>query len=427
LPNTLSQLLRAAIPPVWLAAFLYLAFKGATVAPPSNAGLYALAASGATYFALFEPAQVRRLMREHRTVLTAAWLLAFAILLSEAAGKLRGLAPPHPLPPQAGLLLCLPALALFLMDSRNLRAVVALFCAVCAWHFVAMPIEAILGAKLSWHPIDLLPRVAGPLKYQASGLAWQAYYFPGLFLPLFYLAWGPIYEKRVFPDLPVSRRAMLAFPFVWLIPAACVQSRSAFAGAMCAALLALIASSRTRQLRTWLAAGLLAFFAVGIYWYLFAENKSGAELRIAYFKLYMGDALEWRWLATGRSFYLDPDPRMAVAGMIPLQHSHNDIAQVFYSWGLPGLLAYLAFWAALLKLVYSRFWVNGEYWPASALIALFPSMVTDLGFQHYEKAAFLVLLTAFCMALRAREAAAAGPAPMSAAPDFPAPGSTLKV
>jgi hypothetical protein len=426
LPNTLSPLLRAAIPPVWLAAFLYLAFKGATVAPPSNAGMYALAASGATYFALFEPAQVMRLMREHRTVLTAGWLLAFAILLSEAAGKLRGLAPPHPLPPQAGLLLCLPALTLFLMDSRNLRAVVALFCAVCAWHFVAMPIEAILGAKLSWHPIDLLPRVAGPLKYQASGLALQAYFFPGLFLPLFYLAWGPIYEKRVFPDLSLSRRAMLALPLFWLITAACVQSRSAFAGAMCAALFALIASSRTRQLRIWLAAGLLALFAVGIYWYLFAENKSGAELRIAYLKLYMGDALELPWLATGRSFYLDPDPP-AVPGMILLQHSHNDIAQVFYSWGLPGLLAYLAFWAALLKLVYSRFWVNGEYWPASALIALFPSMVTDLGFQHYEKAAFLVLLTAFCMALRAREAAAAGPAPMSAAPDFPAPGSTLKV
>jgi hypothetical protein len=405
LPNKLFLFLRAGIPPLWLTAFLYLAFKGATVAPPSNTGLFALAATGAAYFALFEPAQVKRLMREYSAVLAAASLLALAILLSEAAGALRGIAPRHTLPPQAGLLLCLPALALFLMHSRNLRAVVALFCAVCAWHLVAMPLEAVAGAKLSWHPIELLPRVAGPLNYQASGLAWQAYYFPGLFLPLFYLAWGPIYEKRVFPGLGISRRTMLALPFVWLIPAACVQSRSAFAGAMCAALLALIASSRTRQLRTWLAAGLLVAFAAGIYWYLFAENKSGAELRIAYFKLYMSDALEWRWLATGRSFYLDLDPRMMPPGMIPLQHSHNDIAQIFYSWGLPGLVAYIAFWAALLKLVYSRFWVNGEYWPASALLALLPSMVTDLGFQHYEKAAFLVLLTAFCIACRAREPA----------------------
>jgi len=426
LPNNLLQYLRAAIAPVWLAAFLYLAFKGATVAPPSNAALYALAASGAGYFAWFEPAQVRRLVREHRAVLAAAFVLALAILLSEAAGKLRGVAPPHSLPPQAGLLLCLPALALFLADRRNLRAVVALFCAVCAWHFVAMPIEAIAGAKLSWHPIELLPRVAGPLNYQASGLAWQAYYFPGLFLPLFYLAWGPIYEKRVFPDLSLSRRTMLALPFVWLLPAACVQSRSAFAGAMCAALLALIASSRTRQLRTWLATGLLILFAAGIYWYLFAENKSGAELRIAYFKLYMLDSLDWRWLATGRSFYLEPDLRMMAPGMIPLQHSHNDIAQIFYSWGLPGLAAYIGFWAALLKLVYSRFWLNGEYWPASALVALFPSMVTDLGFQHYEKAAFLILLAAFCIALRAKEAAAAGPAPASAAPNAPASGTTLR-
>lgn len=426
MPNNLLLFLRAGIPPVWLTAFLYLALKGATVAPPGNEGLFALAASGAAYFALFAPGQVKRLMREHRGVLAAALLLALAILLSEAAGAIRGVAPAHPLPPQAGLLLCLPALALFLMDSRNLRGVVALFCAVAAWHLIAMPVEAVLGAKLSWHPIQLLPREAGPLNYQASGLAWQAYYFPGLLLPLFYLAWGPIYEQRVFPHLTASRRTLLALPLLWLIPAACVQSRSAFAGAMCAALLAVIGSSRTRQLRAWLAAGLLVAFAAAVYWYLFAENKSGAELRIAYFKLYMRDSLDWQWLATGRSFYLDPDPRMMAPGMIPLQHSHNDIAQIFYSWGLPGLVTYVAFWAVLLKLVYSRFWVNGEYWPASALLALFPSMVTDLGFQHYEKAAFLVLLTAFCIACPAKQRPAREPALAPAAPDHAGSGSTLR-
>ena len=407
---------------LWLAGFLFLALKGATVAPPSNAALLALAASGSGWFLAFERRQVRRLWDDHRAMLLAVLLLAAAILFSEAVGKLRGEAPAHPLPPQAGLLLCLPALALFLRDDRTLRAVVLVFAAVCLWHLVAMPLEAVTGLKVSWHRIELLPRDAGPFHYQASGLAWQAYYFPGLFLPLFYLAWGPVFEKRVFPGWPekrvlpgwpLSQRAMLALPLVWLVPALSVQSRSAFAGALAAALLAIVGAGSTRRARTWFALAVLAMLGAAVFWLLFAENKSGAELRVAYFKHYMRAALDWQWLATGRSYYLDPDLRMMVPGMQMLQHSHNDIAQIFYSWGLPGLAAYIAFWVALVRLVWTRFVARGEYWPACALVALFPNMVTDLGFQHYEKAAFLVLLTAFCLACagRPRPALAAAGAP----------------
>lgn len=387
---------------LWLAGLLFLAFRGATVAPPSNAVLFALAAAGNAWFLVFEPAQVRRLLHEHRAMLLAVLLLAAAILSSEAAGRLRGEAPPHPLPPQAALLLCLPPLALFLRDERLLRAVVLVFAAVCLWHLVAMPLEAVLGLKVSWHRIELLPRDAGPFHYQASGLAWQAYYFPGLFLPLFYLAWGPVFEKRVLPDWPLSRRAMLALPLVWLVPALSVQSRSAFAGALAAALLAIVGASRARRMRTWVGLAVMALLGAAVFWLLFAENKSGAELRIAYFRHYMRAALDWQWLATGRSYYLDPDLRMMVPGLQMLQHSHNDIAQIFYSWGLPGLAAYVAFWVALVRLVWTRFVGHGEYWPACALVALVPNMVTDLGVQHYEKAAFLVLLTAFCLACAAR-------------------------
>ncbi|HWI84179.1 O-antigen ligase family protein [Ramlibacter sp.] len=396
---------------LWLAGFLFLAFKGATVAPPANSAFFALAALGSAWFAAFDRARVRELWREHRGLLATVLLLAAAILFSEAVAKARGEAPAHPLPPQAGLLLCLPALALFLRDERALRAVVLVFAAVCLWHLVAMPLEAVLGVKVSWHRIELLPRDAGPLHFQASGLAWQAYYFPGLFLPLFWLAWGPVYERRVFPGWPLSPRAMLVLPLLWLVPALSVQSRSAFAGALTAALLAIVGASRAKRLRTWFAVGLLAIFAAAVYWHLFAENKSGADLRVAYFKHYVRAAMDWHWLATGRSYYLDPDLRMMVPGMQMLQHSHNDIAQVFYSWGLPGLLAYLAFWVALVRLVWTRFARHGEYWPACALIALLPNMVTDLGFQHYEKAAFLVLLTAFCLACagRPRPARAAAP------------------
>lgn len=387
---------------LWLGGLLYLAFHGATVAPPSNLALFALIVTGAGFVAAFARPQLRQLWREHRSLLLAVLALAAAILWSEAVGAWRGEAPPHPLPPQAPLLLCLPLLALFLLDERNLRNVVIVFALVCVWHFIAMPLEAVWGLKVSWHPIDLLPRDAGPLHYQASGLAWQAYYFPGLFLPLFYLAWGPIYEQRVLPGWRPSRQAMLALPLLWLIPAACVQSRSAFAGAMAAALLAIIGASRRRHLRTWFAVAVLAAFAAAIYWQLFADNKSGADLRIAYFKFYMRAALDWHWIATGRSYYLDPDLRMMVPGMQMLQHSHNDIAQIFFSWGLPGLLAYLAFWVVLVRLVFTRFVAQGEYWPACALVALFPNMVTDLGFQHYEKAAFLTLLIALCLACAGR-------------------------
>jgi hypothetical protein len=393
-PPTVARTFAAA----WLAGFLYLALHGTTVLAPNNIGLWGLAASGSAWFAVFGRDRIAPLAREHTGLLAAVLLLAVAILVSEMAGRWRGEAPAHPLPPQAGLLLCLPPLALLLTEQANLRAVVLVFAAFCLYHFVAMPLEATTGVKVSWHRIELLPRDAGPLHYQASGLAWQAYYFPGLFLPLFWLAWGPLYEQRVLPRWPHSRATMLALPLLWLIPAASVQSRSAFAGQLAAALLAIVGSSRTRRLRTWLAIGLLGALAAAVYWELFAQNKSGADLRIAYFNHYMRAALDWHWLATGRSFYLDPDLRMMVPGMQMLQHSHNDIAQIFYSWGLPGLATYIAFWVVLVRLVVTRFVRHGTYWPACALVALFPNMVTDLGFQHYEKAAFLVLLAALCMA-----------------------------
>lgn len=416
LPSS-RPLLARTVATLWLAGFLLLAFKGATVAPPSNAVLFALAAAGTAWFLATGRPQARQLWVEHRGMLVTVLLLAAAILLSEAAGKWRGQAPAHPLPPQAALLLCLPALALFLREEGALRGVVLVIAAVCAWHLVAMPLEAVLGLKVSWHRVELLPREAGPFQYQASGLAWQAYYFPGLFLPLFWLAWGPVYERRVFPGWALSQRALLALPLAWLVPALAVQSRSAFAGALAAALLAIAGASRTRRLRTWLALAVLALLGAAVFWLLFAQNKSGGELRVAYFMHYMRAAVDWQWLATGRSYYLDPDLRMMVPGLQMLQHSHNDIAQIFYSWGLPGLAAYLAFWVGLVRLVWTRFVARGEYWPACALLALIPNMVTDLGFQHYEKAAFLVLLAAFCLACAGRPRPAGTPAAAQAGPE----------
>jgi hypothetical protein len=75
------------------------------------------------------------------------------------------------------------------------------------------------------------------------------------------------------------------------------------------------------------------------------------------------------------------------------------MVQMLYSWGLGALLAYIVFWYGLLRLVYSGFVARKEYWPACALLVAVPGMITDLGFEHYEKAAFLVILAAFCVAL----------------------------
>jgi len=78
-------------------------------------------------------------------------------------------------------------------------------------------------------------------------------------------------------------------------------------------------------------------------------------------------------------------------------HSHNDIAQILYCWGLVALVAYAVFWVALAKDAVAGYVKQAEFWPLCALVALLPSIVTDLGLQHYEKAVFLVLFAAFCV------------------------------
>jgi len=295
------------------------------------------------------------------------------------------------------LALCLPPLTLYLKDAARQRAVLTVFGAFTAWHFVAMPVEAIWGAKLSWHPVMLLPRDAGPLHYQASGLAWQAYYFPGLFLPLFYLAVGPWLAGRTGSSETPRRGLWALLCALWLVPVICVQSRSAFGGAAVAALLALVAYKRPKHLAAWLALAGLGCIAAATYWYLFAENKSGMDLRWGYFQLYMRESLRWPVVLAGHGFTLVPNLAMMAPGFPPLEHSHNDLIQTLYSWGAVTLLGYLAFWAALVHIVWTRFAARREVWPLCALLAIVPSLMTDLGYQHFEKAVFLMLLAAFCM------------------------------
>jgi hypothetical protein len=139
---------------------------------------------------------------------------------------------------------------------------------------------------------------------------------------------------------------------------------------------------------------------------LFSQNKSGAGLRWAYAQLYLQASFDgWRlWLGHGLSAY---PPAALKLPDYPISHSHNDLVQVLYSWGLLALVAYAVFLVEILRRVV-RLAREGVWWPLACVVALAPNMVTDLGIQHYEKAAFLVLLAALCIAQRPREAQVTG-------------------
>jgi hypothetical protein len=395
---SMSWLIGRLLPGAWLVAFVVLATTYASFAPPHPHAFPALALAGLLYCWTVQRAALLQLLRDNRLIFSALLALAAAIFISELAARIRDATRVQPVPAQAALLLCLAPLALFLQDRQRMRMVVAAFAALCLWHLVAMPVEAMTGAKLSWHDVPTLPSHVALVPYLASGLALQSYFFPGLFLPLFYLVCGAVLERQVWGRWQLTPRIWLFASFLWLLPTAAVQSRSALAGVLAATLVGLLVQRKGRHPRLWLAAGLVVLLSGAVYWYLFGENKTGPGLRWAYFKLYVVESMRWPWMLAGHGYTTIPDPQMQVPGLQWLHHSHNDIAQMLFTWGLPATLAYLAFWFGLLRLVWTRFWKQAEYWPVLALVAVAPHMVTDLGFHHYEKAVFMLLLAGFCLA-----------------------------
>jgi hypothetical protein len=389
----------------WLGIFYVLLVIGASPAPPAAHAFPALALAGLLYGWAFRREALKALLARHRTLLGASVAFVFAVLLAEGWLAFRGLRrSAGALPSQVGMLLCLAPLALFLQSRRLVRASVVLFGLFCLWHFVALPVEAIAGTRLGWFDMPLHHREWGPFDYQAAGLAWQVYFFAGLYLAMFYFAVGPAAEEGLWPRLVITPETQFLLGLVWLAVISGLQSRSAFAGVLAATLAGGIASLGGRSRRPWLALALAGLAGVALYWLLFHENKTPPGLRWAYLQLFVQRSLEWPWILTGRSYSVVPDGGMAVPGLEFLPHSHNDLAQVLFFWGLPVLLAYLVFWGALLRLAWTGFWRQGRRWPLLAFVAVLPSMVTDLGFHHYEKAAFMVILGGLCMAL-------AGPRP----------------
>jgi hypothetical protein len=401
LTQHIHRLARAVVPPAWIGVFAFLAMKGSSPIPTPLPWLLWLAAAGFLYCSIYCRTELSGLFSGHRLLMGGLLGLALAIAISETIARVIDvpLLPPF-FPAQIGLVLCAAPLAVLLMEPRWMRALALVFLAVCGWHFVALPVEAVSGAKLTWHTVaPQIPRPAGPLKFQAAGLALQAYYFAGLFAPMLYLAAGPLFEHRPWSGHEPRRRLIAALSLAWLIPCACVQSRSLFAGALAASLFYLVASRGGGHVRRWLLAAGLAAIALAGYWYLFSANKSGFNLRWLYLRLYWHKAWEWPWVVFGRGLSFEPNLAMLIPGVDPITHSHNDIVQMLYTWGIATLLCYAVFWVGLLKLIGRSFVGRKQYWPVCALLVAVPSMITDLGFEHYEKAAFLVILAAFCMAL----------------------------
>ncbi|MBA2672196.1 hypothetical protein, partial [Ramlibacter sp.] len=215
----------------WMSIFLAFLVGGSTLHAPHPLLLCVLALLGLS-IALFEPIQLRTMLRKHRVLLSASLVVAACLLVSALYWQ------SHPRPAewlaasQGGLLLCITPFAFLLRRDRGLRTLVLVVaCGVSLWHVFALPIEAVSGTRMSWSTVPLLARDVGPLHFQAAGLAEQSYFFPGLLLAVFYLAWGAVASTARFGETQGGRRALRAAALVWLVVISCIQSRSALAGA----------------------------------------------------------------------------------------------------------------------------------------------------------------------------------------------------
>ncbi|WP_325541868.1 hypothetical protein [Ramlibacter sp.] len=352
-----------------------------------------------------EREMLREVLTRHRLLIASATLVVFAMLASGLALQLKF--PRQPWlaqPPQAALLLAIAPLAALLADRARMRLAAVFLAALAVANFFALPLEAVAGIQWSGFAHELIPREMGPLRFQASGLAAAAPLFGGLMLGAFYLAAGALGEERLFGERAFTARNWLALALPWTLAVACVQSRSVLAGALAACLIGLFAFAHLRGTRlrvvAVLVAVLVAVAGVALFWFLFSHNKSGPGLRWAYLMLYLRHSFDPEWLWSGRGYTATVDASMQVPGMQMISHSHNDFVQTFFTWGLPAAAAYAVFWFALGRLAV-RFWRQRRYWPVLAIVAVGPSLLTDLGLHHVEKTAFIALFAAMAIAFDA--------------------------
>lgn len=412
------------LPLVWLLALLWAVIGYSSASPPAAWALGLLGCSGLAIATATDRATLILLWRRS-TWLWAAWaLVGVGATFSEwraSAGNYTHFI--QTLSPQAGLVWCLPALSVFMVDTKLRSWTTLVLAALCVWHAVTIPIEAITGIRFGWLTYEVVVRSFGWLTYQSAGLSSHPYLFAGFYLPIFYLVWGScrshilaysVKEKNVW-----AWRCYLLLPWAWLVIAACLQSRSAFVGALMASCLCSLLAQSPRHIhgsilsgtqtsvlssglnkKRWvvMALGIVAMAAVAAvtYWFLNLGNKTGLGLRAAYWQVYLDAAFQWPQLLTGHGF-LNDRRHLAVEGLPYIWHSHNDWLEIVYSWGLITWIPYLVFMIALAQLLVQRC-REGQPWLLAAAFCVLPTMVTDLGLQHYEKAALMTLLAALMLA-----------------------------
>lgn len=388
-----------------------------SASPPAAWALGLLGFSGLAIAAATDWVTLVLLWRRCKWLWTAWGLVGVGAMVAEwwaSAGNYTHFI--QTLSPQAGLVWCLPALSVFMVNAKMRSWTNIALAALCVWHAVTIPLEAITGIRFGWLTYEVVVRTFGWLTYQSAGLSSHPYLFAGFYLPIFYLVWGSCRSDILAYSGRTQKwwawRCYLLLPWFWLVIAACLQSRSAFVGALMASCLCSLLAGTTRQTRRsthpgvqfsvltsslkkrrWIGV-VLVIFALGAIanWFLNLGNKTGLGLRAAYWQVYLDAAFQWPKLLTGHGFLSDRS-HLAVAGLPYIWHSHNDWLEVVYSWGVITLIPYLVFMIGLSRLLIQR-WREGQAWLLATAVCVLPTMVTDLGLHHYEKAALMTLIAA---------------------------------
>lgn len=404
---------------IWLLTLLCAVIGFSSAKPPSAWWLSLLGLSGLAIAVLTDRITLIFLWRSQKLLWTAWALVGVGAAAAEwwaSAGNYNHFF--RTLSPQAGLVWCLPALSVFMAHAKIRAWTVIALATLCAWHAVTIPLEAVTGIRIGWLTYEVVVRQFGWLTYQPAGLSSHPYLFAGFYLPIFYLAWGSFLSNvRTYCDRTQSPwvwRCYLILPWFWLAIAACLQSRSSFVGTLAATCLCTFFSGPVSQTPDqsgataqgssfghdlkkrwrWFGMALAIVGAATIaYWLLTLSNKTGLGLRAAYWQVYLDAAIKWPAVIAGHGFLSDRS-NLAIPGLPYIWHSHNDLLEILYSWGSITLLPYLVFMATLTCLLFRR-WREGQTWLLSAAVCVFPSMVTDLGLHHYEKANLMMLLAAF--------------------------------
>jgi hypothetical protein len=391
----------------WAAAFLFVLITESSMFKPDDRRFFLFLIAGSLYLAIFERPRALKLLSEYRALLMAFLGLGLSIAVCELISTWLY---HHDntrlfIPYQVPMLLCAPILAAIWIRDRPLKWSFFCFTAIVVWHYLALPIEALTSWRLSWHPDAVKVREQWGLKFQASGLAHSNAYFAGLMFPLFYLTLGPLRSQSIPIPLAIQKRLTLrtsaVLAFLWIIVCLAAQSRSIFIGSLLASTLFIFGDSKKARKLAKKFIPWILLIGAGIY-IGFLSGKSSATLRWVFIELYFRESLKWPYIIWGHGQPYNNN-HLGVPGYQFLVHSHNDFAQVAFWWGWATLLTYLIFWYQLLRRIWRDYVKRWEVWPLAAVLAVLPHFLSDLGLHHFEKVAFIVILSALVIALDARK------------------------